>query len=173
MATGRPNGRPPKPIEVKQAERRTKNGIPEARTPQGVKEVPSPPSGLSAASKKTWEGIWTSNPHLKDQDLFIMTLFIQTWEDYVFYVSEIKAADKQVKATGNLIHSKRIHVNSNGTQQSHAYFSQLKETKIQLNTYMSSLGLTPADRARLFLDAEAQSEREDIREMFTRKPKEL
>lgn len=163
MPTGRPNGRPPKPVETKQFENRSNKTLNE--TTIGLKQevkVPTLPKDYDAEARKWWKFIWENSPSSKQPDYFVMRLFLDSWLDYLFLSKGIRSGELP-----------RIANNPNGTIQSHSYWNQLKDVKVQLNTLMSSLGLSPADRARLFLAADADAEREELQKLLGRKPKEI
>lgn len=162
MPTGRPNGRPPKPNEKQKTNSSTgvvASGLGELR---GVTEVPKLPAGYPVELKKVWTFLWEEVGTLKDADRFVAMLFLDSWQDYLFLSKGIRS--------GTL---PRVVTNPNGTVQSHPYWAQLKEVKVQLNTYLSSLGLTPADRARLFIDAELQEEDGKLASLLKRQPRDV
>jgi P27 family predicted phage terminase small subunit len=153
MATGRPNGRPPKPIEQKR-----KSGNP------GHRPLPDPPAvgkGLPAATKipnppslgldglELWKEIWTEG---------------KTWlspeADQHFVIMLCQAHDEaaMIRRALDLGEVKRFYVLSNGQQVTHPYVKQLQELRSQMTAWLSSLGFSPTDRARLGLTEVRQAD---------------
>lgn len=142
--TGRPNGRPPKPVEVKRA---TGNPggrpLPAAPMPeQGLKpahDVPTPPP-LSEDGRALWDHVWVAGRQWlsPDSDYTIVTYLCQTHDEA-----------EQVRRALALGHVPRFYTLPNGSYVSHPYIAQLKDLRSQMTAWLAALGFSPADRARL------------------------
>lgn len=156
MATGRPAGRPPKPVELKQQEGNLgRRALPELGLGVEKVDIPKMPVGYTAKDKEAravWTTLWESSRSLKTTDYFAAVRFLEAWMEYLRYSRGFRDGSLQ-----------RTHENSNGTMQSHPHWVQFKDIKQDCNTLMSSLGLTPADRARLFLAEEVDEDMEAIK----------
>ncbi len=144
--TGRPSGRPAKPIEVKRA-----LGNPGGRP---LPEFPLPGEGLEAASSippapalgpdglDLWNQIWSAGKTWLSPtaDLTLITMACQAFDEHEFLRRAI-----------SLNEVPRFYTTSNGQQVSHPFIGQLKETRTQLTSWFAALGFSPADRARLGL----------------------
>lgn len=152
MATGRPAGRPPKPVEVKAEEgNKGKGKLPD--TTSGLTEVVIPPlpRGYNAEAKRWWKFLWESAPQTNSVDVFVMIQFLDAWTDYL--------RQSKLLHSGNMT---RQHENNNGTLQHSIEWQQMQQNRVTLNTLMSSIGLTPADRARMFISMTAEQEKAEL-----------
>jgi P27 family predicted phage terminase small subunit len=142
MATGRPNGRPPKPIERKIAEGNLgKRPLPEIKTVSGVGfTIPRTPTGLKTHGRATWKQLWNAgqtwlNP---EQDYTLIKLVCEATDD--LYTKRKALQDGTVE---------EVYLLSNGAWANHPYYTQVKDLRIQITAWLSSLGFSPSDRARL------------------------
>jgi P27 family predicted phage terminase small subunit len=144
--TGRPNGRPPKPTEIKRA-----LGNPGHRP---LPEAPSVGEGLEAANGipqapvlgkdglELWNHVWTAGKKWLSptSDLSIIVMLCQAQDE----AEQIRRA----LAVGEI---RRYYVLPNGQQVSHPLVNQLKDLRSQITAWLSALGFSPTDRARLGL----------------------
>lgn len=143
-ATGRPNGRPPKPTEVKRA-LGNPGHRPLAAAPgpeqglQGVSNVPTPPP-LSEDGRELWEHIWTAGRSWlsPESDYLIVTYVCQAHDEL-----------EEVRRSITLGHVKRYYTLPNGSMVTHPLVNQLKDLRSQMTAWLAALGFSPADRARL------------------------
>lgn len=117
---------------------------------------PSPPAGspempphLDAASQEAWRwlcGILKGMGLLFTSDVAVMTLYCDTWAEYV-------AARKAVQKYGSVIPSK-----STGQPYMSPYVTLESMLKKQLMSCLSELGLSPTSRARLHVERTKESD---------------
>lgn len=146
MATGRPNGRPPKPVEQKRALGNPGHRpLPDAPTPgQGLppaSDIPeAPPLGVDGL--EMWEEIWSSGKSWLSPkgDKAIVRLLCQAHDEY-----------EQIRRSLAIGEVPRHYVLPNGSFVSHPYVTQMRELRTQITSWLSALGFSPADRARLGL----------------------
>jgi P27 family predicted phage terminase small subunit len=144
--TGRPNGRPPKPIEQKRAIGNPGHRpLPNAPMPgeglPAVSDVPTPPP-LGIDGRVMWNNVWTAGKSWlsPESDAHIVTLLCQSHDE----AEQIRRA----LAIGEVA---RTYVLPNGSHVTHPYVSQLKELRAQMTGWLAALGFSPADRARMNL----------------------
>lgn len=144
--TGRPNGRPPKPTEVKRAlgnpghrplPSPAKPG--EGLTP--VTSIPAMPS-LGLDGSVLWERLWKAGIKWlsPDGDYAVMELLCRATDESEFLRRALSLGEVP-----------RHYVLPNGSFVSHPYVTQLKELRAQMTAWLSALGFSPTDRARLGL----------------------
>lgn len=144
MATGRPAGRPPRPVEVKRALGNPGHRpLPAAPLPGGgmpaVSSVPIPPP-LGPSGSALWELVWTAGAQwLSPQaDYPLVSMLCQAQDE----AEEIR----QAIADGS---EERYYTVGNGQKVTSPLVSQLKDLRVQITTWLSALGYSPTDRARL------------------------
>ena len=144
MATGRPNGRPPKPVEVKRAAGNAGHRpLPDAPTPDtGLRastSIPTPPP-LGVDGRALWDHIWEAGRTWlsPDSDITIVTHLCQAHDE----AEEIRRA----LALGDI---PRFYKLPNGSLVSHPLITQLKDLRAQMTAWLAAIGFSPADRARL------------------------
>lgn len=147
MATGRPNGRPPKPTEVKRALGNPgRRELPPAPMPgQGVTAeiaVPKPPRGLGRKGKELWNTLWVNGRnHLSlHDDLPILLMLCNAWDELEYI--------KQQFDSGAV---PKTYLMPNGAYANHPFIAQRKELYTQCTAWLSMLGFSPTDRSRLGL----------------------
>ena len=147
MATGRPNGRPPKPTEVKRALGNPgKRPLPPAPVVgEGITAeiaVPKPPRGLKTAGKELWNTLWINGRnHLSlHDDLPILLMLCHAWDELEWIRKEF--------ASGKV---DKVYLMANGAYANHPYINQRKELHAQCTAWLSMLGFSPTDRSRLGL----------------------
>lgn len=153
MATGRPNGRPPKPVEVKRATGNPgKRPLPQAPMPgEGlppVSGIPKPPP-MGEDGRELWFEIWSEGKGWLSPtgDRRLVIMLCQAHDE----AEEIRRAI----ALGDV---KRFYVLANGQQVTHPMVTQLKDLRVQMTAWLSALGFSPTDRARLGLGEVRQSD---------------
>lgn len=153
MATGRPNGRPPKPTEVKRALGNPgKRPLPNPPGPgEGLPtsgDVPSPPA-LGIDGMRLWTQVWTAGKSWLSPaaDSHVVTLLCQAFDE----AEEIRRA----LTIGEV---PRFYKLPNGSYVTHPLVAQLKELRTQSTAWLSALGFSPSDRARLGLGEVRQAD---------------
>lgn len=142
--TGRPAGRPAKPVEVKRA-----TGNPGGRALPAypavgeglpaVEDIPTPPT-LGIDGLDLWNELWTAGRSWlsPSADRRIVTMLCQAQDE--------AEALRRAIATGEV---KRHYVVPNGQHVTHPYVNQLRELRTQITAWLAALGFSPSDRARL------------------------
>jgi P27 family predicted phage terminase small subunit len=157
-ATGRPNGRPPKPVEVKRA---TGNPggrpLPAAPAPnQGLKaasNIPTPPP-MTEDARELWDHVWHAGKSWlsPDADYTIVTYLCQAHDEA-----------ESIRRALSLGQVPRFYSLPNGSFVSHPYIVQLKDLRSQMTAWLAALGFSPADRARLGLaEVRVRDELDDL-----------
>lgn len=146
MATGRPVGRPAKPVEMHRAAGNPSNKkLPDAPMPgQGLSstgDVPTPPS-LGVDGVALWEHVWLAGKTWlsPDSDRTIITMLCQAQDEH----EEIR---RQI-ALGEI---PRFYVTANGQMVTHPMVTQLQTLRAQMTSWLAAIGFSPADRSRLGL----------------------
>lgn len=141
--SGRPMGRPPKPVEQKRA--LGVSGLPAAPMPGkgltgGV--VPELPESLRGPGSELWVHVWTAGRSwlAVESDRSIVELLCQA-QDEAFEIRELLASGEVP----------RFYTTANGQVVSHPLVGQLKDLRTQQTTWFAAIGFSPADRARLGL----------------------
>ena len=147
--TGRPPGRPAKPVEVKRALGNPgQRPLPAAPTPEFALEVvklddvPNPPSTLGIVGLATWDRIWSAGRrHLSDsQDRMLIERLCERMD----LVAKLEAwLGEDVE--------RRWYTTANGQVVTHPAVKQIDESDTKITTWLSMLGFSPSDRARLGL----------------------
>jgi len=135
-------GRKPKPTAVKELEgnpgRRPLNGT----EPRPVAEAPPMPEHLDAEGRKAWEWLTGELEQMRilaRSDVAIMTLYCDTWSQYV-------GARKQL---GPLGPAGFVLRSEKGGFYINPLLNVEASLKKQLAGYLSELGLSPSSRTRL------------------------
>ncbi|CAB4152650.1 sm_term_P27, putative phage terminase, small subunit, P27 family [uncultured Caudovirales phage] len=157
--TGRPMGRPAKPVEAQRALGNPGHKpLPAAPMPgqgiEGLSGIPTPPMTLLEPGIELWNHTWEAGRQwlAPAADRTTITLLCEAFDEY----SEIRKAF----ATGL---AERTYVTSNGSIVTHPYIGQMKELRVQMTAWLSSLGFSPADRARLGLsEVRVRDELDDL-----------
>lgn len=144
--TGRPIGRPAKPAEMQRALGNPGHKVlPAAPTPgSGIESdgsIPVAPD-LGPAGLELWAHVWQAGRQwlAPEADRTLVTKLCQAEDEY----EQIREAF----ATGQ---AERVYVTSNGSIVSHPFIAQMKDLRVQMTSWLSALGFSPADRARLGL----------------------
>lgn len=146
MATGRPNGRPPKPVEVKRATGNPGHRpLPPAPSYSAALAtdalVPTPPP-LGEDGREMWFHVWSAGKSWlsPDSDYTIVTLLCQAQDEM-----------QEIRRALSLGEVPRFYVLSNGQHVTHPLVNQLKDLRTQTTAWLAALGFSPSDRARLGL----------------------
>lgn len=144
--TGRPVGRPAKPIEQHRAlGNPSHKSLPEAPLPgQGLpaaSSIPTPPA-LGIDGLELWNRIWSAGKSWlsTESDAAIISLLCQAHDE----AEEIRRA----LAIGEV---PRTYQLPNGAFVTHPYVSQLKELRSQMTAWLAAIGFSPSDRSRMGL----------------------
>lgn len=139
--TGRPAGRPAKPTEQKRLEGNLgKRPLPEPLKQNTDFNMPRLPSGLGKEGKATWKTLWNAGSSWlnAEQDYTLIKLVCEATDD--LYTKRQALRDGTVD---------EVYLTSNGTWVNHPYYTQVKDLRIQITAWLSALGFSPSDRARL------------------------
>lgn len=152
-STGRPVGRPAKPVEQHRAlGNPSHKPLPAAPLPgeglPAVSGLPTPPP-LGIDGRELWDQVWTAGSTWlsPNADAQIVTLLCQAHDE----AEQIRRA----LAIGEV---SRTYVLPNGSHVTHPLVNQLKELRSQMTAWLAALGFSPADRARMSLGEVRQSD---------------
>jgi len=142
--TGRPTGRPTKPVEVKRALGNPGHRpLPNAPLPgeglAGASNIPQPPP-LGQDGIKLWNTVWTAGRKW---------LSPETDEAIVIMLCQAQDEMEEIRRAMQVGDIKRFYVLPNGQQVTHPLVNQLKDLRIQITGWLSAIGFSPSDRARL------------------------
>lgn len=142
--TGRPTGRPPKPLEQHRAlGNPSHKSLPPAPMPgeglPAISSIPTPPA-LNEPGLELWEQVWTAGRSWLSPlvDAPIITLLCQAQDE---------AEDIRAKVNSGEV--ERYYILPNGSYVTHPLITQLKDLRVQSTAWLASLGFSPSDRARL------------------------
>ena len=142
--TGRPVGRPPRPLEEKL---RLGNPGGRALPPSSTSTLtrlasgdsPKPPRGLGPAGSAVWLKVWSAGASWLHPDA-----------DFVLVELLAKGADEhEVLADWLTGEADRHWYEYNGRRYPHPVVKQLRDLEAQLTAWLSMLGFSPSDRVRL------------------------
>ncbi len=158
MATGRPNGRPAKPTEAQRALGNPGHrSLPAAPLPgDGIDSngsVPSMPA-LGPAGAALWVHTWNAGRQwlAPEADRALVTLLCQAQDELETMRLLLQSGEVE-----------RTYVSTNGTIVSHPFIAQIKDLRVQMTAWLSALGFSPADRARLGLaEVRVRDELDDL-----------
>jgi len=145
-ATGRPVGRPPKPLEAHRAlGNPSRLPLPPAPGPgdglPGVDSIPEAPV-LGAKGLELWAELWTAGR------TWLSPTVDRPLIEMVCQASDEAEGLRVALVTGEV---DRFYVVANGQQVTHPYVNQLKDLRVQITAWLSALGFSPSDRVRLGL----------------------
>lgn len=158
MATGRPVGRPSKPVEMKRAA-----GNPGQRV---LPDAPAVGEGLAAASGiptapvlgpdglLLWEHIWVAGKSWlsPDSDQTIIRMLCEAHDEHEEIRRLLKSGEVE-----------RFYATSNGQLVTHPLVTQLSNLRSQMTAWMAAIGFSPADRSRLGLaEVRVRDELDDL-----------
>lgn len=158
MATGRPVGRPAKPVESHRlAGNPSKKQLPDAPLPgaglAAATDVPTPPS-LGDDGLLLWSHVWRAGKQWlsPDSDQTIITLLCQAQDEH----EEIR----RLIASGEIA---RYYTTANGQMVTHPMVTQLANLRAQMTSWLAAIGFSPADRSRLGLaEVRVRDELDDL-----------
>lgn len=144
MASGRPNGRPAKPVE---RHRLTGTGkdLPAGPMPgEGLLggDLPLVPETLGPDGVELWNHVWRAGKSWLaiESDRTIVSLLCHAYDEH-----------EQLRkglASGELA---RVYVHANGSPVTTPWVTQLKELRSQITSWLAAIGFSPSDRSRLGL----------------------
>lgn len=144
--TGRPTGRPAKPIEQHRLNGNpSKKTLPNAPTPgQGLSAaigIPNPPA-LGEHGLELWNHVWLAGKAWlsPDSDFTIIRLICEAHDEYVDLRSQLET--KTVE---------RFYTTANGQVVTHPVVTQIGNLRTQLTAWLAAIGFSPSDRSRLGL----------------------
>lgn len=146
MATGRPAGRPAKPIEMhRMAGNPSKKQLPDAPMPgEGLTStagIPSAPD-LGEAGLALWDHVWQAGRTWlsPESDVTIVTMLCEAQDDYALIRDLLNSGAEP-----------RFYITANGQMVTHPLVVQLQNLRAQMTSWLSAIGFSPADRSRLGL----------------------
>ena len=101
---------------------------------------------LTAKGKRIWDIIAESPSVSIERDFLLISLLIETYEDYNDVQKELKK-----RKSNRGIDNPRIHENPNGTIQTHPYIQQMRELRTDIKSLIAQLALSPLSAAKLKL----------------------
>jgi len=146
MATGRPSGRPAKPVEQHRlAGNPSKKQLPDAPMPgeglHGTDSVPTPPV-LGEHGLELWAHVWVAGRTwlAPESDRTIVTMLCEAQDDYALIRDLLNSGAEP-----------RYYVTANGQIVTHPLVVQLQNLRAQMTSWLAAIGFSPADRSRLGL----------------------
>lgn len=144
--TGRPVGRPAKPVEAHRLAGNPSNKqLPPAPLPgeglsagQGIPAAPE----LDADGLALWMHVWEAGKQwlAPESDRTIVTLLCQAQDEAEQIRRQISSGEVQ-----------RYYVTANGQMVTHPLVTQLANLRTQMTGWLAALGFSPSDRSRLGL----------------------
>lgn len=161
MATGRPVGRPAKPVERHRAAGNpSKKTLPDAPMPgEGITaagDIPEPSIDLGEAGRRLWDRLWLGSKTWLAPNVDETLL-----EKICSHEDEIADYTRTLEVEG------RWYETKNGQQNPHQAFTQRKKLQEEQTAWLAAFGQSPSDRARLGL-AEVRV-RDELDELALRK----
>lgn len=160
MATGRPAGRPPKPVEARTGHRT----IAENKTNETnlvAFDIPKPLQVLNRLEKVLWAYIWEGGKsYLKpERDRLSVQTTVSVWADYISELAKLRKEGYVISVT-----------TGNGFETPKRNERQLvvKDLLAQLNTQLSTLGFSPADANRLQLSVASDDKQKALNILLTK-----
>jgi P27 family predicted phage terminase small subunit len=144
MVSGRPNGRPAKPVERHRAAG-TGRDLPDAPfVGEGLKggDVPNAPESLGSDGLELWNHVWVAGKSWLaiESDRTIVTLLCNAFDEHEFLRRGLQSGELQ-----------RVYVHANGSPVTTPWVTQMKELRAQMTSWLAAIGFSPADRSRLGL----------------------
>lgn len=145
--TGRPVGRPAKPIEAHRlAGNPSKKNLPAAPMPgeglQGTSSIPVAPESLNPAGITLWHHVWSAGKQwlAPESDRTIITLLCEAQDEYEEIRSKLQSGEVD-----------RYYVTANGQMVTHPLVTQMASLRTQMTSWLAAIGFSPSDRSRLGL----------------------
>lgn len=144
MASGRPTGRPAKPVE-RHRSAGTGRDLPDAPSiGEGLKggSVPDVPPTLGASGISLWNHVWDAGKQwlAVESDRTIVTLLCEAYDEYETIRNGLSSGELE-----------RVYVHANGSPVTSPWVTQLKELRTQMTSWLAAIGFSPSDRSRLGL----------------------
>ena len=144
--TGRPNGRPAKPVEQHRlAGNPSKKQLPNAPEPgqglSGSTTIPAAPE-LGPNGLALWAHVWEAGRAWlsPDSDYTIVRLVCEAHDEYTELRDLLQSGQVD-----------RYYVTANGQVVTHPVVTQLANLRTQLTAWLAAIGFSPSDRSRLGL----------------------
>ena len=144
--TGRPAGRPAKPVELHRlAGNPSHKQLPDAPATgeglEGLTTIPLPPQ-LGQAGLDLWYHTWTAGRTwlAVESDRTIITLLCNAQDEAEEIRLKIQSGEVE-----------RFYTTANGQMVTHPLVTQLATIRTQMTGWLAALGFSPADRSRLGL----------------------
>lgn len=144
--TGRPTGRPAKPVELHRlAGNPSKKKLPGAPLPgEGLPSLdglPLPPD-LGDDGLALWNHVWAAGRAWlsPDSDRTLVRMLCEAQDEY-----------EQIRALLSSGEVPRFYVTANGQIVTHPLVTQLGNLRTQMTGWLAAIGFSPSDRARLGL----------------------
>jgi P27 family predicted phage terminase small subunit len=162
MATGRPTGRPAKPVEQHRlAGNPSKKALPDAPIPgQGLQAATGIPVAplLGDQGLALWNHVWVAGRTWlsPESDVTIVTMLCEAQDDYALIRDLLNSGAEP-----------RFYITANGQMVTHPLVTQLQNLRAQMTSWLAAIGFSPADRSRLGL-AEVRV-RDDVDDLLRRR----
>lgn len=147
MATGRPTGRPAKPLEQHRlAGNPSKKSLPDAPGPDeglaAAEGVPVPPKNLGIEGVALWNHVWQAGRTWlsPESDQTIIAMLCEAQDDYCLIREIINSGAEP-----------RFYITANGQMVTHPLITQLQNLRAQMTAWLAAIGFSPSDRSRLGL----------------------
>lgn len=146
--TGRPTGRPAKPVEShRKAGNPSKKDLPAAPMPgDGIPSdgsIPEPPESLEDEGREVWRIVWSGARSwmAPGTDPLVVRQLCEAWDER----ARLRTYLDQAGTAG------RWYETNAGQTVTHPAVTQLRQLDAQITSALSACGLTPSDRSRLGL----------------------
>lgn len=162
MATGRPVGRPAKPVEQHRlAGNPSKKTLPDAPfAGQGLRSAEGVPTAplLGEHGIALWNHVWVAGRTWlsPESDVTIVTMLCEAQDDYALIRDLLNSGAEP-----------RFYITANGQMVTHPLVTQLQNLRAQMTSWLAAIGFSPADRSRLGL-AEVRV-RDDVDDLLRRR----
>lgn len=144
--TGRPAGRPAKPVESHRAAGNpSKKNLPAAPMPgeglPGMSNIPTPPV-LGDAGLELWVRIWNAGRSWlsPDVDFQLIRMLCEAQDEHELIRLKIQSGEIE-----------RYYTTANGQMVTHPMVTQLGNLRAQMTAWLAAIGFSPSDRSRLGL----------------------
>ena len=144
--TGRPVGRPAKPVEQHRlAGNPSKKTLPDAPMPgQGLRSAEGVPAAplLGDSGLILWNHVWVAGRTWlsPESDQTIVTMLCEAQDDYALIRDLLNSGAEP-----------RFYITANGQMVTHPLVVQLQNLRAQMTSWLAAIGFSPADRSRLGL----------------------
>ena len=144
MATGRPNGRPPKPVERHRLAGTGKDLPDGPFVNEGLEggDRPVPPETLGEDGTILWDHVWYAGRQwlAVESDRTLVAMLCHAYDESEKLRKGIESGEFP-----------RVYVHANGSPVTTPWVTQLKELRAQITSWLAAIGFSPSDRSRLGL----------------------